>query len=44
MTDLERWALNCLENLRDRDLLKPGDHCQEVEELTLALMKEKSNE
>jgi hypothetical protein len=35
MTDLEQWALACLKNLRDRDLIKEsdGDHCQEVEEL-----------
>jgi len=39
MTDLEQWALACLKNLRDRDLIKEsdGDHCQEVEELITQL-------
>jgi len=47
MTDYEQypgdillhWALACLKNLRDRDLIKEsdGDHCQEVEELITQL-------
>ena len=54
MTDLERWALACLTNLRDRDLIKEpdGDHYREVENLitqlgTKAIMqlhKEKNND
>ena len=46
MTELERWALACLQNLRDRDLIKEwdeetesGDHYQEVEEIIELLLK-----
>ena len=45
MTELERWALACLQNLRDRDLIKEwddetesGEHYQEVEELIAKLL------
>ena len=45
MTELERWALACLQNLRDRDLIKEwdeetesGEHYQEVEELIAELL------
>ena len=46
MTELERWALACIKNLRDRDLIKEldeetesGDHYKEVEELITQLLK-----
>jgi hypothetical protein len=50
MTELERWALACLQNLRDRDLIKEwddetvsSDHCLEVEELIAKLLQSQAD-